>query len=619
MFNSLVRSYKERPATATIEFIRDILSRIDLVPDEIYHANPYPKIFSSSVALPSNRGGFRTNGKGRTQELSLASAYAEYMERMQNLLFATFSRSVAGKLKEEFGYYYFPDESYMDRQEVETLGSDILDDFFRYPGQDRDKFLTAYFDRIAANGMPGVVATPFYDTLHQDVQMLPLNILLLSVGSNGMAAGNTVPEALFQALCELTERWAAALVYYEQMTPPTVPDDFLAQFSGEYAIKKSVEKDGRYEVIIKDFSAGRGIPTLGVIIKNLESGKYRLNVGSETSFQVALSRCLTEIFQGIQNNEEFDAAMIDIPESVPDYFLKQDDEALNQRFHMFTQFTKDNSGVFPPSLFNESPTYQFDPETFTPGRSYREEVRRMVRFFHDNGKNVYIRDVSFLGFPSVFVYVPEFSAQGRKSAPPIDRSGRFQLVDLDSIEEFFFDIGDCSPDQLSVIAHRLESFEPSASVTQLFNIEMEEQSTWEQINVAFVLTQIYYSLGNYEQAHFHFKRFCVTRKELDPYYTLIKHYLEARCKGIDDNKLKSDLTSIAREEEIESDIVNQVIKDMAEPYLLKSKTKLPRCPNCNDCHLLDACQTRHKLTLARAVYSSMLEMPEIETLKWVSG
>ncbi len=430
MFTTLVRPYKEQSAGETIEKIRDILYRVNLAPEENYYANPYPEIYSSSIALPPERGAFRTYGKGRNREFSLASAYAEYMERLQNLLFVTLSRTMAGRLKDEFGYFYFPDESYLDRSAIEALPANVLSDFIRYSGQSRKEFLTAYFDRITANNMPGVVSTPFYDTCNQCLQLLPLNLLLITVGSNGMAAGNTQAEAIFQALCELMERWAAALIYYGQMTPPTIPDDFLAQFPDENTIIKNIEGDGCYQVIVKDFSAGRRIPSIGVIIKNLQTSRYRLNVGSDTSFQVALSRCLTEIFQGIQDNNQFNAAMQEIPEAVPDYFLREDEKACNARFYMFTQFTKDNSGVFPPALFGDCPDYSFDPRVFTPLASYEEEVRRLINFFHDEGRNVYIRDVSFLGFPSVFVYVPEISAQGRKTTAAVSESGSFQVVDL---------------------------------------------------------------------------------------------------------------------------------------------------------------------------------------------
>jgi ribosomal protein S12 methylthiotransferase accessory factor len=619
MFNTLDRPYKEQSAKQTIATIQQILHQYDLIPTEVYQNNPYPDIYSTSIALPQEKGGYRTNGKGRSQEFSLASAYAEYIERMQNLLFASFSRTIANILKKEFGYFYFPDESCLSRSAFENLPHDILDDFVRYSGQGREEYLAAYFDRIVANGMPGVVATPFYDTLNQRQKFLPLNLLLITVGSNGMAAGNTQAEAIFQALCELMERWAAALIYYGQLTPPTVPNEFISLFAEEADIIKEIEKEGRYQVTVKDFSAGKRIPSVGMIIKNLKNGCYRLNVGSDTSFQVALSRCLTEIFQGFGDNDQFDERLINIPESVPDYFLQESKEALNRRFHVFTQFTKDNSGVFPPALFGDEPSYTFDPGVFSPLSSYEEEVRHLVRFFHKNGRNVFIRDVSFLGFPSVFVYVPEVSAQGRKSAPSIEDPGRFRVVDLDTIENHFFNLAYCSADVLSEIAEKLSSFESSAPIFQLFNIDLEVNSPWSQVTVAFVLTQIYYRLGEFNNALAHFNAFCDSRKEIEPYYKIVKYLLKFRAHGMGMRQAERQLMNIATKKDVDPSIVKQVVKDMSEPYLIQNFTPFPRCPYCSDCLLSESCQTQHKLSIARTVYSNMTTMPPVDALEWITN
>lgn len=42
-----------------------------------------------------------------------------------------------------------------------------------------------------------------------------------------MSAGNTMSEGLFQALCEILERVAAATIYHQNLTPPTVPDNVI--------------------------------------------------------------------------------------------------------------------------------------------------------------------------------------------------------------------------------------------------------------------------------------------------------------------------------------------------------------------------------------------------------
>lgn len=39
-----------------------------------------------------------------------------------------------------------------------------------------------------------------------------------------MAAGNTAGESIFQALCELVERYSARTVFFDKLTPPAIPE-----------------------------------------------------------------------------------------------------------------------------------------------------------------------------------------------------------------------------------------------------------------------------------------------------------------------------------------------------------------------------------------------------------
>jgi ribosomal protein S12 methylthiotransferase accessory factor len=605
MFATMGRPYKESTTKSTISTIRRILKDIDLVPSETFYGNPYPQIYSASIELPPEKGGFRTNGKGRTKNFCLASAYAEYMERMQNLLFANFSRTMMNQLKAEFGFFYDPEEICMNQDEFHRLPDDVLSDFIRYSGQGRKEYVSSYFKRVSANGMPGVASLPFFDTVNKKIQLLPINLLLITVGSNGMAAGNTQAEATFQAICELMERWSAALVFYRRLTPPTVPIRYLSQFDEEARIIRNIEADGRYQVIVKDFSAGMGIPSLGVIIKNCKTGKYRLNVGSDTSFQVALSRCLTEIFQGIKDVDQLEQSMLPIPEQEAPYFTQDDQDAKNTRFLVFTQFTKDGSGQFPISLFAEKPDYEFKPDIFAPRRTYEEEVKRLIGFIHGCGKNVYIRDVSFLGFPSVFVYVPEVSAQGRKTAVIIDPKSNFQSVDLDAIETSFFNLNDCHESDLARIIKVFETFPPSSPLVSLFNINLLPNSPWNQLSLSFILSQLCYHLGQYQKSHNHFQQFLQTRQDRNKYYQLIARYLDEK---VNDNSIDADrsgLLKILEDNGNGRELAEKVIDDMAEPYCIERFTKLPKCPECGHCPLETDCLTPKKISMARKIYAKM--------------
>lgn len=601
MFEHINRPYKESSPEETIERLRNILGNLNLLPDQTFFANPYPQIYSVSLELSEGKGAFRANGKGRTKEYSLASAYAEFLERMQNGLYGIFSRTIMNLLKEEYGFYYSPDERHLTEDEFLRLPEQIITDVIHYTGENRTNFVSYYFERLRVNRVPGVVSVPFYDTKNKRETYLPLNLLLLTVGSNGMAAGNTTAEAVFQAVCELLERWGAAQVFYNQLTPPTIPVKFLEQFEQEYEIIKNIEKTGKYNVTVKDFSANKRIPSLGIIIENLETQSYRLNVGSDTCFQVALSRCLTEVYQGFEDDARFDQRLLPIPKEEAEYFVENDEHSFFQRSIVFSEFTKNNSGVFPKSLFATKPDYPFDPEVFTTQESYEKEVRFLISYLHRLGYNVYIRDVSFLGFPSVFVYIPEISPQGKKNAPLTTGNNAFNIIELDKNEAFLFNVMDCSDKELISIARTLNNFNGNASITDLLNVRLKQTSPWKQLNVSFLLTQIWYKLGMLEKARKTFCEFLNNLRDENIYYKIVYRYLQLKAEGNNEKKILKRIM----EEVDDVTLVKQVDADLSDPNEIFQFIKLPSCPNCARCQLYEDCLTTRKIGISRILYPVM--------------
>lgn len=614
MFTSITRPYKERSAQETIATLRAILADLDLLPEETFHANPYPEIFSVSLELPASKGGFRANGKGRTPEYCLASAYAEFVERMQNGLFAAFPRTIVARLEQTHGYYYTPDERYLQAADLAALPLPIVADIVRYNGGDCKEFMDAYVERVRDNGAPGVVSVPFFDTRSRTLRYLPLNLLLLTVGSNGMAAGNTTAEAIFQALCELLERWGAAEVFYKQLSPPSIDREHLGQFPDECAIIDAIERSGKYRVTVKDFSAGRRIPSLGLIVENLPAHTYRLNVGCDTCLQVALSRCLTEVYQGIGDEAAFDASTLPIPQDEAPYFVSDDDASRYQRFRVFAQFTRDNSGPFPASLFRAQPDYDFDPTVWTQKLSYEAEVRRLVAYFHSQGHTIYLRDVSFLGFPSVFVYIPEVSAQGRKNAPPPVASATPIMLELDSIEPLALRLKQCSGEDLAALAQVFERFAPSTCLVDIFGIKLREDSPWRLVNTAFLLTLIWYRLGQLDNARASFQKFLQTRPDRVPYYDLAATYLDRRAEGMAAQQALASLLEDAGDKET----ARQVAEDLDDPASTFRWVRLPNCPDCDGCELAEECVTRGKVATAHSLYRVMPRKAiDQRSLAWV--
>ncbi len=583
--------------------------------EENFNGNPYPEIYSTRLELEENKGEFGTNGKGRTREYASASGYAEFMERIQNHLFATFSRTMISELKEKHGFYYTPDEQYLKEKDFFEMPNEIVKDLIKYNGKNKEQFIKLYFQRLSKNGTEGIAAVPFYDTKNKTMINLPINLLMVSVGSNGMAAGNTVEEAVFQGICELMERWGAAEIFYNQITPPTVQDEFLKQFTEEYEIIKNIQINGKYKVIVKDFSANKKIPSVGIIIINKKDSRYRLNVGSDTCFQVALSRCLTEIYQGIENEKRFDSLLLNIPKENPDYFTKNDENAMHDRYAEFQNFIMNGSGCFPVSLFKDHADYPFDSTVFTIKENYKKEVQSMVVNLNNNGFNVYIRDNSYLGFPSVMIYIPEISTLGRKNVTTSIEDNKFNSIELDKIENLFFNIENCSEQQLIKIETVLSNFDYKSALTNLFNIELKKDSVYNQINNAFLLTQLRYRIGNYEKAMDALKLFRESRKKDEIYYEIVNEYLKLKNEKFNSQAIYIKILKKG----FDKKVVEQVCEDLLDPKTVLKYVPLPKCPKCNTCGLQKDCITKSKINISHRLYNEMKNnVIDQSSLSWTS-
>ena len=364
-----MRVYKENNPINTINNIRQILYKLNLLPIETVWFHPQNNIYSVRLENPIEKGKFGTNGKGRSFYYTLASAYGEFIERLQNGFIvgpSGLDRIFLKKIKETVGFVYYPDEKILSQSDFLKLPEEYLKDFFGDTKSElREDFINSYFNRLRENGQDGVISLPFYDVKNKKTIFLPYNLTFILSGSNGMASGNSYAEAIFQALCELIERFSARTVFFDRLTPPNVPDEYLKKFPDECKIISQLESHG-YRVIIKDFSCGINLPAVGVILFNEKQNKYRLNIGSDTSFKIALSRALTEIFQGIENDSVMEDIMLDIPDKEQDYFITNTSENIMKREREIQKFIINGSGVFPTSLFHSEPSYLFHccPEKF---------------------------------------------------------------------------------------------------------------------------------------------------------------------------------------------------------------------------------------------------------------
>lgn len=584
LFSNIGRTYKDCPPENTIAIIKQVLTNwgIKIVREDWNHF--VDGVYS--VRIESDYPYFGTNGKGRTKEYALASAYAEFLERLQNGLLIIgfpYRKFLLDRVKKEVGHLFFPDEKIISKKEFCNLPIDILSEFLNCNSYEVSEYAERYFNGLnaASNELIGV---PFCDVQTNEIVYFPIRLLFSLTGSTGMAAGNSMYEAIYQALCEIFERYAAAYIYYNQLTPPTISRKELKFCDEEIKIIEEIESLGIH-LEIKDFSCGLGFPAIGLIAYNANKTHYRLNVGCDTSLQVALSRVLTEIQQGCANLYEWEKYFLPIPQSTQDYFQSQSPDAKRKAIDEFEKFTENSSGVFPKALFENKASYSVDYSAFTTHKDYVEEVKYMMSLVKSLGSRVYIRNASFSEFHSVYVYIPNnVSCIARKkielTVNEYDYSSdeKYRLMDQWFCEDSFLENGRL----LSLCKYLYPTLDSNRilklSLDKVLRLRFIPDFYLSHLPIAYLSALIEYRNGRYENALRHYEIFMEELEIKDnEYFESVRDFLISKITGT-----------------VCSDKYVSIQADFERDNIF-SNLSLPKCPHCDRCPVIAECLSKRNV------------------------
>lgn len=244
------------------------------------------------------------NGKGITPELAEASAHAELAERFSAGLFyqnfeervrfnipALYSQDTSSFLNFEWMEGYV--NAYQDDlQENHIRIEDLLANESHLTDEDVEAIKNS---RMARHWIEG------FSIIHGKAIKVPVNFVTYIHASNGIAAGNTIEEAMIQASCEIFERHVQIHIIKPEKTVPTInPNSINNPLIGDmvkFYQKKNVE------IMIKDLSLDGLLPCIGVLFinHNLAPGRLEHKIlipGSCFNMDEGLTRCFTESMQG---------------------------------------------------------------------------------------------------------------------------------------------------------------------------------------------------------------------------------------------------------------------------------------------------------------------------------
>lgn len=557
------KKQKDVSPKETISKIRSILENLGIFTYERFWFNIIEDIYSVRI-MTSNLGGIGTNGKGITIELALASAYAEFMERLQNFALVQKNYGLMREFKIEEPDLKFLKKKDINKKIINSIGGNRTPN--NIVNEDKMRCL------------------PFYHVNKDKIEYIPDNINSF-ITSNGFCAGNSAPEAITQGLCEILERYSAIAIYEQDLDIPTIPLEDIKELS---VFKYSLElKKKGYDLIVKDCTLDGFIPVLAVVIFNKDHSKCIVNFGSDLNFEVALMRCFTEAYQGIISfNDENRYMAINYSQyktnPLPIRRSKEDYYALKILDKLLVSATKPNyEGAFQREFINNNESLKF-------------LSNKLIERKYD----IYIRDVSFLGFPSYFVYVPGLSEgysieevnvfhQLYVKTPPVILT--LPTATQDMIQQYTKAIEEALKNEYFYLSYGFEDNEKFIRDSSK-GVQLKANSDLYSLNLQYLLSILYYKLEDYEKAMYYLDLYLTDLKTRGrdlantKYYKCAVYYHRLRAQKKPINVIKSTMKEIFGES-----VSNEVLADLSDPDSIFQYLKLPNCGNCSNCDVQTEC------------------------------
>lgn len=395
--------HKDRSPEETVEFIKDFFDELDIKTEEEWVDENEIGTYSLRLSIEGAQA-VGSNGKGMTKKFAKASAYAEFMERLQNMRMAT--NPFYWRVYEKNGGFFFHEsEKVLSAEELVDDNSPFIRMFFEKRGMknaSREEKINRLLgvqqlDYKMLKEFNSFLCVPFYSVRDDRVFYIPYFIFSLYYGSNGMCAGNSLEEAVVQGISELYERNANTRIMKEYISLPDIPESAIAKYEDVYKMYKTVKEDKNFKMLIKDASFGGQFPVVVLVLIENNTGYFGVKLGAHPDFGIALERVFTEATQGIS-----------LKMFCHKRKLSFHNEEVAHRENLINSF-RTSDAQYPYQLILEPPKYSFfefdNVSEMTNGEILEAELNKILA----QGQDVLIGDFSYTGFGSYHVVIPGIS------------------------------------------------------------------------------------------------------------------------------------------------------------------------------------------------------------------
>ena len=553
--------FKERKPQDTIFEIHRILNGMGLFPVVNWVEKSYEGARANRVTIYPTTAG--ANGKGTDELYATASGYAEVIERLNNGILVL--RDKRDSFQDETGFIDFPDEKVKSIREILDDPDPFTKAVFATMGMEDPFTQTSLLKAVASaygEGTQTLPVVPFADPARNTVQWLPIQLVHYVTGSNGMASGNTLEEAMVQAVSEIFERAVSRRLVSGQAVPPVIPDEVLREYSF-YRLIEQVRAEGKYRVTVYDCTLGRDYPVAATCIANLETGTFGMKVGAHPSFAVAVERTLTEALQG-RNMEEF-ARLCRIGTL---------EEATS--YTNYPNVSKTGTGIYPMTMFTEEPGWAFRPWKRWEGLDNRGFLAGMLQLMVSEGYEPLARDTSFLGFPSCLIVVPGFS-----DLYPVGRTFANDIYTLNKVTPTWSRFPNLTREEEERML-KLIRFKENSVLENNVTL-MSQRPLSERYLLGRIAAWLALKLGQYAvSAHFfHLLAGNAANEEEAAYYLAMRRYAKARGSGLSGEQARTLIRKLFREE-----TARRVVVDTEDESKVMERQFRPlNCYDCEHCEI----------------------------------
>ena len=476
---------KDLPLEQTIINMTGVLANLGIKIEIASWRNIIPNVWSLHIRDAHSPMCF-TNGKGSTKESALASALGEYIERLSNNHF--YAGTYWGEDIANAAFVHYPNERWFKPGSDDALPAEILDEYclniFNPEGDLRGSHL---IDTNSGNVQRGICSLPYVRQSDGETIYFPSNLVENLYVSNGMSAGNSLPEAQVQCLSEIFERAVKREILEGEVALPDVPQEVLEKYPGILAGIRGLEEQG-FPVLVKDASLGGVYPVMCVTLMNPRTGGVFASFGAHPSLEVALERSLTELLQGRSLE-----GLNDLP---PPTFAS---EAVAEPNNFVEHFI-DSSGIVSWRFFSAKSDYDFVEWDFSSHgeNANAQEAKTLFGILKDLGKESYVAVYDQLGAIACRILVPGYSEVYPIEDLIWDNTNKALLFRSDILNLHRLDNAG-----LSALLERLENNELDeyGDIATLISIEFDENVPWGQLTVLELKLLINLAIKEFDEAH----------------------------------------------------------------------------------------------------------------------